>query len=451
MDNAHFQDNHVNKTFEQKSLQELFIHGSVWIVLGQGSGQVLRLLSNLILTRLLVPEVFGLMALVNVFIQGLQMFSDVGLNLGVIQSKRGDEQTFLDTVWTIQVARGIVLWMGACILAAPLALFYEQPLLQLLFPVAGVTALIEGFASTKIFSYRRHLKVARLVVFQLLSNLLNVGVILAFTLMVPSIWSLVYGGLVGALCKVILSHYFLPGIRNCFHFESRFWKELFRFGKWVFMSTALSFLVSQGDRMFLGKVLTIHELGIYSIAFLLSQTIIVFFQDISYKLLLPIYSYLIRNNSKEMIDRIVRIRRTLLTFTLPIICLLIVFGRNIVSLFYDSRYHEAGWMLEILSAGSLVAVINSSMSPILLASGNSFRFFLISLAKTIAFFVGIYVGWKSGGVMGLITGITVANFLFYPILVSRIYSYGIWSPRLDLIGLVGSAIFVLLGKWMLHY
>ena len=79
--------------------------------------QGLRLGSNLILTRLLFPEAFGLMALVSVFLVGLAMFSDIGIGPAISHSKRGDEPGFLDTAWTLQVARGVILWLGASALA----------------------------------------------------------------------------------------------------------------------------------------------------------------------------------------------------------------------------------------------------------------------------------------------------------------------------------------------
>jgi hypothetical protein len=81
---------------------------------------------NLILTRLLFPEAFGLMALVQVFLSGLQMFSDIGIQTSVIRSKRGEDPAFLDTAWTVQVLRGGLLWLGCLGIAGPAAAFYEE-------------------------------------------------------------------------------------------------------------------------------------------------------------------------------------------------------------------------------------------------------------------------------------------------------------------------------------
>src|SRR6266542_5639870 len=86
---------------ERRSLRSKLARGSLWAVVGHGGSQLLRLAGNLVLWRLLYAEAFGLMAIVNVFMQGLTMFSDVGIGPSIVQSQRGDDPTYLDTAWTI--------------------------------------------------------------------------------------------------------------------------------------------------------------------------------------------------------------------------------------------------------------------------------------------------------------------------------------------------------------
>src|SRR3989442_984776 len=98
------------------------MRGMVWAFSSYGVNQFLRLASNLVLSRLLAPKAFGLMALVAVFLSGLQMFSDVGIRPSIIQNRRGDEPDFLNTAWTIQVIRGTALWLLSCLIAWPAAM-----------------------------------------------------------------------------------------------------------------------------------------------------------------------------------------------------------------------------------------------------------------------------------------------------------------------------------------
>src|SRR6056297_894581 len=116
------------RLFSGNALRARAIRSTALTVFKFGGANFLRLGSNLILTRILFPEAFGLMALVAVFLTGLKMFSDFGLNASIIRSARGDDPIFLQTAWTVQILRGIMLWLISVMLAGPVAAFYEEPL-----------------------------------------------------------------------------------------------------------------------------------------------------------------------------------------------------------------------------------------------------------------------------------------------------------------------------------
>jgi len=81
------------------------IQASFWSMGGFAIGQIIRFGANLILTRLLFPESFGLYALVTTFLLGLQMFADIGTGPAIVHSPHGDDERFLNTVWTLQTMR----------------------------------------------------------------------------------------------------------------------------------------------------------------------------------------------------------------------------------------------------------------------------------------------------------------------------------------------------------
>lgn len=162
------------------SLRKQAIRGSVWTLAGYGASQILRFGSNLILARLLVPEYFGLMSLVNVFIIGLHLFSDIGLGPSIIQNKRGDDPDFLNTVWTMQIIRSVFLWLGSVLIAWPVSKFYNEPQLFLLLPVVGLSTLISGFGSTAPFTLNRHIALGKLAIFELGGQVISVIVMIVW-------------------------------------------------------------------------------------------------------------------------------------------------------------------------------------------------------------------------------------------------------------------------------
>ncbi|HAA27014.1 MAG TPA: polysaccharide biosynthesis protein, partial [Cyanobacteria bacterium UBA8553] len=237
------------------SLRKKAIQGTIWTIAGYGASQVLRLGSNLILTRLLLPEFFGLMALVNVFIIGLNLFSDVGLGPSIIQNKRGDDPDFLNTAWTIQVMRGVVLWLGSLLIAWPISHFYAKPELLWLIPIVGLATLISGFDSTALLTLNRQLAVGKLAIFELMGQVISLIVMIVWAKFDPSIRALVAGTFVSAVFQLLWSHRLLPHQPNRFAWDKEAAQKIFTFGKWIFFSTALTFLASQADRLILGKLI----------------------------------------------------------------------------------------------------------------------------------------------------------------------------------------------------
>ena len=85
------------------------IRAGSWVGAGQLLGNVLRLGSSLVMTRLLAPEAFGLFAIVTVVSVVLALLADVGIRSAIITHSRGTSVDFLDTAWTVQIVRGVLV------------------------------------------------------------------------------------------------------------------------------------------------------------------------------------------------------------------------------------------------------------------------------------------------------------------------------------------------------
>ena len=88
-----------------------------------------------------------------------------------------------------------------------------------------------------------------------------------------SIWALVGGAICSAVVRVILSHAWLPGTSNRWQWDKLAFREIVHFGKWMFLSSILGFLVNSGDRLLLGGLISSNELGIFSIAYLIPNSV----------------------------------------------------------------------------------------------------------------------------------------------------------------------------------
>ena len=82
---------------------------SIWTVGGYGATQVIRLANSIVLSYFLAPDAFGIMALINIFLQGLIMSSDIGVGPSIIQHDAGEDPRFLARRMVIFAAEDIGL------------------------------------------------------------------------------------------------------------------------------------------------------------------------------------------------------------------------------------------------------------------------------------------------------------------------------------------------------
>lgn len=427
------------------SLKQRLSRGFVWIVAGFGTQQALRLGSNLLLTRLLFPEAFGLMAFVNSFMTGFELLSDVGLRSSIVYHDRGDEPAFLNTAWTIQVIRGGLLSVGAVLIAHPVAMFYDEPMLGVLLPVTGIGALIRGFGSINTSLASRNIQPGLVIRLTLITQVVQIAVMVALAWAYQSVWALVIGGLIHRLIWTLLSHKMFPGPTNQFRWDRQAAREMFRFGRWVLISTAIGFLLGDGDRLILGKLMTTGELGVYAIAANLVSVIKGLQSTLQQRLLQPVYSELWRRGDIQGLrSRTFRTRLVLTGLILPPIWICVIFGQPIVRFLYDARYADAGWMFSIIAVGCVGSLINGTTTPIVIAAGDSFRMMLMNLATSAIMVVGIVVGGYFGGATGVIVAMAGSNIATYPFVVLFIRKYHVWLPGLDLAIFASSALVILL-------
>lgn len=375
--------------------------------------QFARLVSNLILTRLLFPEAFGIMALVFVVLQGLQLFSDVGIGPAITRSARGDDPAFLNTAWTINVVRGAALWLIACALAWPVAWFYAEPSLAALVPVGALTLLIGGFFPTRIDTANRHLLLGRVTLLDLASQIVGIVVMIVLALITGSIWALVIGTVFGVLAKLVLSWMLLPGEANRFHWEPKALHELVHFGKWILVSTACGFLLSQGDKAILGAWLSMAELGHYNIGFFLASFPVLMAAVVNGRIMIPLYRDHPPGSSAWADRRLRSLRYGLSLATLAMLAVMALSGDLLARILYDARYHDVGIIITAVALSQMPGVVGLTYDQAALAAGDGRGFFLLQAARaalqTGALLAGTWYGGLGGALFGLGAALALAH------------------------------------------
>jgi O-antigen/teichoic acid export membrane protein len=407
------------------------IKSALYSATGMASAQAIRLLSNLILTRLLAPEMFGVMAIAYLFIFGAKMFSDLGIELAIIQSKDGDKEDFLNSAWTLQIIRGLAICLIICIASYPTSVLYSQPELFNILLLISLIPLLEGFYSTSIALASKNLKLGKATLISVFSQVIGNSSMIIWAMISPTIWALVFGGIIGTLANLFFSFVYLDSHVHKIKLEKKYTKSIITYGKWIFITSIITFLSLQLDKILLGKLVGMEMLGIFTIAYTIAQLPIVLYNTISYKVLLPLYSNYQNITYEEMKANTYKMRLLINYSLLPISLTFMLYGDVIVNFLYDARYSNAGWILQIISLG-MALEMSVNAGPYLQARAKNNIYAYLNMVRVILLFISILVGYKYFSSDGAIIGITISTVIFLIIraIVDNKYNMFLW--RIDI-------------------
>ncbi len=423
--------------------------GAAWTIFHFGSQKVIQLISNLILTRILFPEAFGLMALVNVFLVGLDMFSDLGLRAAVIQKSNGADKDFLKTAWTLQVIRGFGIFGVAVLLAWPISLFYGEPLLFPLIAAVSTTAMIKGFQSIGVAYTQRQIALGRMTAMELVSQVAAAVVMIIAAWQMNSVWALAVGTIFGAFVRVFLSHWLLPS-HNAFLLHKKYMLEIFHFGKWIFGSTLLTFVGGRGLAIIQGKLAGVEVLAFITLATTLSWALGDLVSHILNKVLFPYLSRIQRQEPARFNVEFFKLRSIILALVIPGFCLLSFIAQPLIDLLYDERYALTGGFLAIMALGAGIGCLSMIYQNAILAKGETRTQFHFMVIFSVFRISGVVLGFYVAGVWGMLIGSAAAGFLAYLVSLFIAVRRGISMVLIDavFVGLLGLAA---LGTYYLNF
>ena len=406
------------------SLKRRILSAGSWSLAGYAFSYPIRLGSSLVLTRLLVPQMFGVMAIATMVMTGLQMFSDLGLHkisskvsavaMQPISTPRGQSRSFVDYCFgPWRFAPPLFVYVANQFDLVPKTSVYADPYLPFVIAAVSVSAILGGFRSTKASEASRHMSLRYVTQIQFASQIAGLICMIGWILVDRSIWGLVAGSICSSAVTTLLSHAWLPGTANRWHWDRSAFHEILHFGKWMFLSSILGFLANNADRMLLGGYVDAATLGIYSIAFTFSSAIAQILNklisDVSYSAL----SEVARERSSELKRSLYRFH--ILTASFAYFCAgaLIVSGNTLIRLLYDPRYEQAGWMLEVLAVGLLSVPFNLAVYSMLARGLPKIFTYLIAIRVAVTVTL-IPLGFHLFGVPGVLWAIVASQLSMMP-------------------------------------
>ncbi len=422
-----------------RSLRQRMLHAGGWILSSSLVSQALRLASSLVLTRLLVPEAFGLVAAVQTLYFALVMFSDLGVWQSVVNRQRAVDARFLGTAMSVQLLRGVLL--AVVVLALALGIHvaagrdafaagtvYADPRLPWMMSVFALSALLQGAESLNLATAQRELRTGQLMRLELFSQLAGMVVTITLALITRSVWSLVAGTLTATLARTAMSHGVLPGERMRPCWDPASLREITGFGKWIFLSSLIGFTAAHGEKLMLGGSLSASTFGVYFIAATLLAAVTGLVASLNAHLIFPGLSEAIRSGEREaarIYQRVQQAADVLLGLIAGVLCMA---GHWIVFLLFDARYAGAGWMLQVLGLG-LLAIRYQVLEQMMFARSQPGWVTASNTLRAGCLVVLIPAGFALGGERGAVMAVAASQFAGWPLALAFKYRNGLLNWR----------------------
>ncbi|HWO33293.1 MAG TPA: oligosaccharide flippase family protein [Candidatus Acidoferrum sp.] len=388
------------------------MRGGTWTMVGYGASQLLKLASALTLARMLAPQAFGLVALVTVFLSGLEMLSDLGIGMDVVQNARGDDPLFINTAFIIQTVRGVVLWVIATAFAYPFARFYHQPAVVSLLIVGALSVLLRGLTSGSIWGLTRHVELGRYNLLTTGSDFFGFIVSLTWAILSPTAWALVVGRVAGAFALVVASHWIAKD-RVTTSWDPKAAKEILLFGSGIVLATGTYFLSGEAERLVVAKFVNLVELGCFALALSISTAAATGLQQIVLRVFFPMMSVSLREDRTSAVRHYKKAARVLCIVSASLAAGFIVGSHLFVKIVLGPKYAEAGWMLQLLGVRAALEVFTLLSVSMLFALGLSRYGAIGNLFKLTFMAVGLTVAFSHYGFHAALVVLTVAPLATY--------------------------------------
>lgn len=370
-----------------------------WVVAPFGFTQVLRLATNIALTRLLAPEIFGIMLLINSLRTGTELLSDIGIGQSVVRSPNGEDHDFLDVAWTLQVLRGVLLAVVALAAAYPVAQIYDRPELTPLIVAMSPVFILTGLQSPGLFLAQRRMQLGRRAIYDIANTVLNSAFAIGLSIFIPSVWALVIALVLGTAAQAAMTYVAFDRRLPRFRLDKSHAREIIGFGKWIFLSTAIYFAAMSFDRFYFVGVLSIALAGIYGVARNFSDLLGALAQRAGAFLVFPRVAAM-QGNRAEAAPRLRATRRKTLALVAVATGFAVACSDAFILLAYDDRYHAAAFMIPILIVSVWFGILSSFADSMLMGCGRPAPGAMANGAKFLTLLIGLPLAIAKGSVLG---------------------------------------------------
>lgn len=392
---------------------ERTVKSGVWVALTKYGNRALQFVMVVVLARLLDPGAFGLLGIALLTNGALKRFSRLGLEAAIIQRKERNVDRYLNTAWTLEIARGMSIFAVGVLSAPYVASFFNEPRATAIIQVICLGSVLHGLRNPSTVYFKKDLDFHKEAAYKLSGSVLNFAVAITIALVSASVWALVLGHIAGTFGRLVAS-YVLDGYRPRPAFNLAYGKELVNYGKWVTGSSILSYAYDTIDDAVVGRVLTATSLGFYQVAYQLANAPTTEITHVVSRVTFPAYSQL-QDDMVAYERAYFATVRVVTAVSFPASIGIIVVAPAFVDVVLGSAWSPIVVVLQLLAVHGLRRSFTSTVGSVYKSLDRPDLVTKIASMKFVVIVAAIYPATVRYGIEGAALVIVGAGFLTLPI------------------------------------
>lgn len=385
---------------------------AIWTGLDTFLSSGLAFAFRLVVAKLLAPDQFGTMAMALTVHAVLQVIGGFGLTASLVQkeqSKFNDE--LVRSTFTISVAVSLLLLVLTLAAVAPLAaLFYESAQVGEMIAVLSFCFLLTPFSSVAtalLYRERRFRELATARAVSALGGMLVAGAILSFN---RSAWVVVVQIVVTAVIMT-LQIFRYAGWRPNLRRDYAAMRSIFNYSGLVLLNDISVAFARSLDVAVLARALSRADVGIYSLAFFLTDTARMNLMSILNRVMFVRYSQ-VQNDQRQLRENYLKTMRWNCFIIFPLMMVLILFGPALIARFYGPEWSGIDTVLPLLALSVMFHAAGGTSSTLYKAVGRPGLDLVLFIGTTLVFLLpGLVIGAHFGGLVGVAAAVAGAKLL----------------------------------------
>ena len=419
-----------------ENLKDKTITGVLWSAVQKFGSTALSFISTIVLARLLLPEDYGCIGMLAIFMAVASTFIDGGFGSALIQKKDPTREDY-STMFFWNLGLSVFLYLILFLSAPLIARFYKLDVLCPVLRVQGVVLIVNAIRIVQTNQLRKQLKFKKIASVDLSVSAVSLAVTIYLAYKGFGVWALVVQQLLVSVLTTIIywttSHW-----TPLLVFSKQSFKELFGFGGYVLLSNLINTFCNNIQGLLIGRLYNPTTMGYYSKARGTEELASTFVSQIMDQVTYPVLSE--AQNNREYLIRMIRKFIGVLAFiTFPLMLLLILLAKPIFILLYSDKWLPSVPYFQILCVAGMAICLQGINYYAVAAIGKSGKLFKGTLIKRGLGLVFIIGGLFITGIKGLLVGMVISSWLIYlinAILVHRYVGYRIVYQIKDLLPII---------------